>query len=123
MKFQFLNPTLHGMLDYLAAAALIVLPFLLGLGSEGPLAMWLSVAGGAGLIAYSLATDYNFGLVKLVSYDVHLLLDLSAAVAFIAAPFVFNFGPVASIYYPVMAAGVIVVVVFSARQPSATKAA
>lgn len=50
MKLQFLTPALHGVLDYVAAAALIALPFLLGFqGIE----LWLSVAGGAGLIAYS----------------------------------------------------------------------
>ena len=54
MKLQFLTPALHGVLDYVAAAALIVLPFLLGFqGIE----LWLSVAGGAGLIAYSLLVD------------------------------------------------------------------
>jgi hypothetical protein len=30
MKLQFLTPALHGVLDYVAAAALIALPFLLG---------------------------------------------------------------------------------------------
>jgi len=70
MKLQFLTPALHGVLDYVAAAALIALPFLLGFqGIE----LWLSVAGGAGLIAYSLLTDYAFGAVKLVSFDAHLL--------------------------------------------------
>lgn len=112
MKLQFLTPTLHGMLDYLAAGALIVLPFLLGFqGFE----LWLSVAGGAGLILYSLITDYRFGVVKLLSFDVHLLLDLAAAVAFIVAPFALGFGFLAAIYYPVMAAGVIAVVAFTAR--------
>ncbi len=54
MKLQFLTPALHGVLDYVAAAALIALPFLLGFqGIE----LWLSVAGGAGLIAYSLLVD------------------------------------------------------------------
>ena len=112
MKLQFLTPSLHGMLDYLAAGALIVLPFLLGLDG---IELWLSVAGGAGLILYSLLTDYRFGVVKLLSFDVHLLLDLAAAVAFIAAPFVLGFGYLAAIYYPVMAAGVIAVVAFTAR--------
>jgi hypothetical protein len=112
MKLQFLTPALHGVLDYVAAAALIVLPFLLGFqGIE----LWLSVAGGAGLIAYSLLTDYAFGAVKLVSFDAHLLLDLAAGVAFIAAPFLLGFTALASIYYPVMAVGVIAVVAFSAR--------
>ncbi|MFX6994770.1 hypothetical protein ABTH99_18115, partial [Acinetobacter baumannii] len=46
MKLQFLTPTLHGVLDYLAAGALIILHVLLGLHRNGPLALWLSVAGG-----------------------------------------------------------------------------
>jgi hypothetical protein len=112
MKLQFLSPTLHGVLDYLAAGALIALPFILGFqGIE----LWLSVAGGAGLILYSLLTDYTFGVAKLFSFNMHLVLDLAAAVAFIAAPFVFGFSFLAAIYYPVMAAGVIAVVTFSAR--------
>lgn len=113
MKFQFLTPALHGALDYVAAGALVVLPFLLGFSG---IELWLSVIGGGGLIAYSLLTDYAFGAIKLVSFDVHLLLDLSAAVAFIVAPFALGFGLLASIYYPVMAAGVIVVVALSQRQ-------
>ncbi|MGJ3648639.1 SPW repeat domain-containing protein [Sphingomonas sp. GlSt437] len=113
MKFQFLTPALHGVLDYLAAGALVVLPFLLGFSG---IELWLSVIGGAGLIAYSLLTDYAYGAIKLVSFDVHLLLDLSAAVAFIIAPFVLGFGFLASIYYPVMAAGVVAVVALSQRQ-------
>lgn len=112
MKFQFLNPTLHGVLDYLAAGALIALPILLGFSG---IALWLSVAGGAGLIGYSLLTDYKFGAVHVLSFDLHLLLDLSAAIAFIAAPFVFGFDAFTSGYYFVMAAGVIAVVAFSAR--------
>ncbi len=112
MNLQFLTPKLHGALDYIAAGALIVLPFLLGLqGIE----LWLSVAGGSGLILYSLLTDYAFGIIKLVSFDLHLLLDLAAGVAFIVAPFVLGFGFLASIYYPVMAACVLAVVAFTAR--------
>ncbi len=118
MKMQFLSPALHGALDYLAAGALIALPFILGFSG---LERWLSVAGGAGLILYSLLTDYRFGLVRLFSFNAHLLLDLTAAVAFIAAPFVFGFGFAASIYYPVMAAGVIAVVTLSARTDTAAQ--
>lgn len=112
MKLQFLTPALHGTLDYLAAGALIVLPFLLGFGG---IALWLSVAGGMGLIGYSLFTDYRFGVVHLLSYDLHLVLDISAAVAFIVAPFVLDLDAITSGYYFVMAGGVVAVVAFSAR--------
>ncbi len=112
MKLQFLSPTLHGILDYLAAGALIALPFILGFqGIE----LWLSVVGGAGLIFYSLVTDYNFGVAKLLPYNVHLVFDISAGVVLLAAPFVLGFGFAATVYYPVMAFGVFAVVAASDR--------
>ncbi|MDX1507301.1 MAG: hypothetical protein R3358_03400 [Woeseiaceae bacterium] len=113
MNIRILTPAIHGLLDYAAAAALIVLPFLLKLGDTAPLALWLSVIGGIGLIAYSLATDYAFGVFRVVSFRGHLLLDLLAAVAFAAAPFVFGWGGLTLAYYLVMAAGVLVVIAVS----------
>lgn len=113
MKFRILTPTIHGLLDYAAAAGLIVLPFLLGLGTVSTSAKWLSVVAGAGLITYSLVTDYAFGAVRLVSFRVHLLLDLAAAITFLAAPFIFGWRGLVLGYYLVMAAGVFVVVALS----------
>ncbi len=107
---RFLTPTLHGALDYAAAAALIVLPFLLGFDG---LTLWLSVIGGVGLIGYSLLTDYTFSAVSLISFKAHLVLDLAAAAVFIAAPFVFGWTGLVLGYYLVMAAGVIAVVVLT----------
>ncbi len=107
---RFLTPTLHGALDYAAAAALIVLPFLLGFDG---LALWLSVIGGVGLIGYSLLTDYTFSAVSLISFKAQLVLDLAAAAVFIAAPFVFGWTGLVLGYYLVMAAGVIAVVVLT----------
>ena len=115
MKLQFLTPRLHGLLDYAAAAGLIVFPFLLDLGAESPIALWLSVAAGAGLIGYSLLTDYAFSVASVIPYQLHLAFDVAAGLAFIAAPFVFGFSTLTSIYYFVMAAGVLLVVAASER--------
>ena len=52
----------HGMLDYAIGALLIALPFLGGFG-QGP-QTWVPVALGAGVIAYSLLTDYELGAVR-----------------------------------------------------------
>lgn len=109
-SIRFLNPTIHGLGDYAAALGLIAFPFLLGF--EG-MSLWLSVAGGIGLIAYSLITDYAFSFAPIISFKTHLVLDLAAAVAFIIAPFVFGWAGLVMGYYFVMAAGVIVVVVFT----------
>ena len=113
MSFRLLNPTVHGLLDYAAAAGLIVLPFLLDLRAVVPLAHWLSVAAGVGLVAYSLATDYRFGALGLISFRAHLALDLLAAAAFVVAPFAFGWVGLVRGYYFVMAAGVLVVVALS----------
>ena len=113
MKIRFLTPTLHGLLDYAAAAGLIVLPFLLNIGDDSTLALGLSVAAGIGLVAYSLITDYAFGVFGLLSFRMHLALDLAAATAFVVAPFVFGWSGLTLAYFLVMAAGVLVVVTVS----------
>lgn len=113
MNHRILNPTIHGLLDYAAAAGLIVLPFALDLGAASALARWLSVVAGIGLVAYSLATDYAFGVFRVLSFRVHLMLDVAAAIAFLAAPFVFGWKGLLLGYYLVMGFGVLAVVVLS----------
>lgn len=106
-KIRFLTPTIHSVLDYAAAAGLILFPFVLGFDGT---ALWLSVAGGAGLVIYSLLTDYAFGAIAVFSFKTHLALDLTAAAAFVAAPFIFDWTGLVMGYYFVMAAGVVIVV-------------
>lgn len=113
-SIRFLTPTLHGVLDYAAATGLIVLPFIFGFGG---LALWLSVAGGIGLIGYSLLTDYPFSAASVIPFKTHLVLDLAAAVAFVAAPFVFGWGGLIMGYYLVMGGAVVVVVALSNPDP------
>ena len=113
MKLAFLSPRIHGLLDYAAALGLIALPFILGLGEIDPIAQWLSVAAGVGLIGYSLLTDYEYGPLKALSFHAHLILDRAAAIAFVAAPFLFGWTGLVMGYYFVMAAGVLLVVFFT----------
>ena len=123
MNHKILTPTIHGLLDYAAAAGLIVLPFLLDLGAAAPLAQWLSVAGGIGLIAYSLATDYAFGVFRVLPFRAHLMLDIAAAVVVIAAPFVFGWKGLVLGYYLFMASGVLAVVALSTAERDAAPVA
>lgn len=97
----------HGILDYAVALALVAGPILLGFSG---LALGLGIAGGIGLFLYSLVTDYSTSVQKLLPFGVHLLLDAVAAVALIAAPFLFGFGPLATGFYLVIGLAVIVVV-------------
>ena len=116
MSIQFINAKFHGLLDYGAAIVLIIPPFVFNLQAESVVGHWLSVAGGVGLIIYSLMTDYRFSITGIFSFSTHLLLDLSASALFLIAPFVLEFSGFLMVYYLVMGSGVIVVVALSQRE-------
>jgi hypothetical protein len=81
-----ISPRLHGVLDYLTAADLIVAPSLLGIADK-PSGRILRAAG-ATHAAYSLLTRYPLGPVKVLPFRAHLALDAAAAAGLAAAPWV-----------------------------------
>ena len=107
---RFLPASIHGVIDYLAAIALIVAPFFLIPASDGPIAMYLSVAAGVALILYSLITDYSVSIRNALPFSVHLIIDFLAGAAFVAAPFIFGFEGITELYHLVMGVTVILVV-------------
>lgn len=56
VKLRFISRTFHGIIDYAAALALIVAPFILHLGNNSPAAIWLSVATGIVVLLVSILT-------------------------------------------------------------------
>jgi len=107
---KFLSSKLHGLGDYAAAVVLIIAPFVLGISEQSMIAHWASIIGGAGLIVYSLLTDYTFSAAKAIPFKTHLVLDSIAGVAFVALPFLLGLDGIARIYLVVMGAGVLLVV-------------
>jgi hypothetical protein len=81
------DSTLHGVVDYTAAATLTtILPRLAGI--EGTRAARQIRIAGAVHGTYSTLTDYPLGLVKAIPFKAHLALDAVGAVALAATPFV-----------------------------------
>lgn len=78
------------MLDYLLGALLIGAPWLLGFAAGGA-ETWVPVALGAGVLLYSVFTDYEPGLVKKVQMPAHLLLDALGGLLLAASPWMFGF--------------------------------
>jgi len=99
MNLRVISPTVHGLIDYSAAFALITGPFLLGLGASSPIALWLSVVTGIAVIIVSTNTIYKYGIFNTIPFDGHLAIDLMAATTFAAAPFIFNFQGMDLYYY------------------------
>jgi drug/metabolite transporter (DMT)-like permease len=81
---------IHGMMDYVIGVLLIAAPWLFGFHSDGA-DTWVPVILGAGLILYSLFTDYELGAVRRLSMPTHLMLDLGGGVLLAISPWLFGF--------------------------------
>jgi uncharacterized membrane protein len=80
----------HGAIDYATGAGLLVAPALLGISDEPAAARALKVAGLAAT-AYSLMTDYEFGLVRVIPMPAHLAMDAASGALLAASPWLFGF--------------------------------
>ena len=94
---RIIGTRLHGFLDYLVGLVLIAAPFLLGF-ADGGAAEYVPVALGAAAIVYSLLTDYELGLVRIIPMPLHLGLDALSGIVLAASPWLFGFAD--RIYLP-----------------------
>ena len=115
MTPRFVTKTMHAYLDYPVAAALIGLPFVLGLGSTHPLALWLSVGTGVAALLLTILTDHKTGIIRVLPYSLHLTVDAVVGVMFVIAPFALGFTGLDAAFYWINAAAVLSVV--SLHQP------
>lgn len=118
---RFITKEIHAFLDYPVAIALMGLPFLLGLGSSNPLAFQLSVVTGVAAFILTVLTDHKLGLVRVIPYKFHLIVDALVGVVFVLAPFIFSFEGLDAYFYWLNGAAVLTVV--SLHKPEAAVAA
>jgi hypothetical protein len=90
---RFIPTKIHGYLDYLVGALLIVSPWLFGFANGG-IAQWLPVVLGLGAIVYSLLTDYELGVSPMIPMPTHLWLDVGSGVLLAISPWLFGFASV-----------------------------
>ena len=90
MSLRVIPTSVHGVIDYLASGALYATPALLGLGDVPASARTLRLASGAA-IASSMLTDYELGVVKVMSMPAHLTLDVASGVLKAASPWLLGF--------------------------------
>lgn len=87
---RFIPTRIHGYIDYLMGVLLIAAPWLLGFAAGGA-ETWVPVVLGAGVILYSLLTDYELGAVHTLSMPTHLWLDGLGGLLLLASPWLFGF--------------------------------
>ena len=116
MSLRFVTRSVHAYLDYPVAFALISLPFVLGLGSENAMALWLSVATGIAAFGLTLLTDHHLGVFRVIPYRIHVAVDLVVGLTFMVAPFLFGFAGLDAAYYWLHGAAVVLVISLSAPE-------
>lgn len=98
-----ISTKVHGYLDYLMGALLILLPFILDF--PGGAATAVPIILGAGVIMYSLITDYELGLLKVLAMKTHLFIDLLGGVFLAVSPWLFGFAD--EVFWPFLILGLL----------------
>lgn len=107
---KFVTKKMHAFIDYPVAISLIILPFLLGLGESSEIALYASVITGVAALLLTLVTDHETGVLKLVSYKLHLIVDFAVGFTFLVLPFALDFHGLDFVYYLANGAAVLMVV-------------
>lgn len=87
---KFIPSFVHGLLDYFFGIALATSPWLLGLHHNSS-ATTLAVVLGVGTLLYSLLTNYEFGVIRVIPFRIHLFIDWVAGIFLLTAPWFFGF--------------------------------
>lgn len=85
---RMLSTSIHGIADYAVGLVVLLLPYFHDM--HGTPETILLLLGGSALI-YSLLTDYEFGLLRIIPFRSHLGLDMLFAALMIAASMLVSF--------------------------------
>ena len=90
---RLLSTRIHGVLDFLVGALMIIMPWLFGF-TIGGAETWVPVIMGALVIVYSLMTDYEAGSVSILAMPQHLAFDAASGIFLAVSPWLFGFASV-----------------------------
>jgi hypothetical protein len=80
----------HGYLDYIMGLLVAASPWIFGFARGGAETI-IPVVLGVGVIIYSLMTDYELGVSRVISMRTHLTLDLIGGFILAISPWLFGF--------------------------------
>lgn len=101
---RFISTKFHGVLDYVVGILLIAAPWIFNF-NDGTAAQWVPVAVGIAVILMSVMTNYELGIMKVISMPTHLIMDVVVGIILAASPWVFGFDD--RVYLPHLVVGLL----------------
>jgi hypothetical protein len=105
-----ISTRIHGILDYVVSALVVALPWIFDF-ARGGAETWVPVLLGTSSIMYSLLTNYEYGVFKLIPMPSHLLLDVVSGIMLTLSPWLFDFQD--EVHWPHLTFGILEVLVVS----------
>ena len=100
---------MHGILDFAVVLVLLLLPNLFGFSEVGGAAVWVPRIIAIVALLQSLATQYEFGLFKVLPMKMHLMTDYVLGLFLAASPWLFGFADrAANVWVPHVVMGLAV---------------
>jgi hypothetical protein len=92
----------HAILDYLVGIILIAAPWILGFADDSA-ATVIPMLIGISTLLYSILTNYEYSIARVIPYKIHLTIDFIAGFLLMVSPWLFGFND--RIYLPHVIAG------------------
>jgi hypothetical protein len=89
----------HGVLDYLVGLLLLISPWLLQFDDVSSTARITMVTLGIIVLGLSLVTDYPLGVIKIVPFRVHGIIETIGALFLLVSPWLLGFSEVTTATY------------------------
>ena len=113
-----ISSKIHAVLDYVVGLLLIAAPWLLGF-ADNTAATMVPVILGASTLLYSLFTNYEYAIARMLPYKIHLTIDFIGGILLLASPWLFGFNDRVYLPHVILGAFEIVAVMLS-RKATAT---
>lgn len=117
---RFISTRIHGYIDYIVGAVLVLAPFIFGFATGGA-EMWVPIVLGLGIIVYSLLTDYELGVFHSIAPRTHLVLDGLVGVVLAVSPWLFGFSAIVWLPHLLVGLALIGLAVFTEQEAVTTR--
>ena len=112
---ELISTRSHGKLDYLVGLILMTSPWIFDYASSDQYFIWIPFALGSFTFLYSLLTDYELSLARVISVKMHLALDILSGIFLSISPWLFHFDDVIYLPHLIIGAGEVLISILTVK--------